>query len=117
MHSVPRPELTALQTAALRMRFEQLRDRVAVLGAMADERYRHTVWPAFRYGGSAIMQFADYLVRHVAGGEERFHALHPGRMSSDVLFLAGRLRAAQARGDVDELDPGPALRARKAEFD
>jgi hypothetical protein len=236
MHSLPRRDLAALQTAALRMRFAQLRDRVAVLGAMADEqaiiridriddaapllfqhtvyksypvslvtdgrfdrltrwldrltvrdlsgvdvdgcqgiddwmralhaqtdlrpvhssgttgtmsflprtageadrmfrtsrlglvpgldpfadadeRYRHTVWPAFRYGGSAIMQFADYLVRHVAGGEERFHALHPGRMSSDVLFLAGRLRAAQSRGDAGELDPGPALRARKAEFD
>jgi len=85
--------------------------------AAADARYRHIVWPAFRYGGSAIMQFADYLVRHVAGSEERFHALHPGRMSSDVLFLAGRLRAAQARGEVEGLDPGPALRARKAEFD
>ncbi|WP_131786767.1 hypothetical protein [Protofrankia symbiont of Coriaria ruscifolia] len=85
--------------------------------AVGEDRYRHTVWPAFRHGGSAIMQFADHLVRHVAGGEERFHALHPGRMSSDVLFLAGRLRAAQARGDVDALDPGPALRARKAEFD
>jgi len=85
--------------------------------AVGTDRYRHVVWPAFRFGGSAIMQFADHLVRHVAGGEQRFHALHPGRMSSDVLFLAGRLHAAQARGDADTLDPGPALRARRAEFD
>jgi len=49
----------------------------------------------------------NQLAAHVAGGEDGFHALHPGRMSSDVLFLAGRLRAAQARGSPAMPTYGP----------
>ena len=33
------------------------------------------------------------------------------------MFLAGRLRAAQARGELDQLEINPALRARKADFE
>jgi len=34
-------------------------------------------------------------------------------MSSDAMFLAGRLRAAAARGEVDQLEINPALRGRR----
>jgi hypothetical protein len=52
----------------------------------------------------------------ILGGEERLHALRPGRMSSDGMFLAGRLAAAQARGEVEVLEINPALIARRDEF-
>jgi hypothetical protein len=84
---------------------------------LGNARRTPVIWPAFRYGSSAIMRFANQLATHVTGGEDGFHALHPGRMSSDVLFLAGRLRAALARGESGEADVRPALRERSAEFE
>jgi hypothetical protein len=38
-------------------------------------------------------------------------------MSSDAMYLAGRLRAAEARGELDRLELNPALHARRAEFE
>src|SRR4051794_25092874 len=38
MHTLPAPELGALQLAALQLRFEQLHDRLPVLRTMADEQ-------------------------------------------------------------------------------
>ncbi|MGN6763342.1 MAG: class I mannose-6-phosphate isomerase, partial [Leifsonia sp.] len=56
------------------------------------------------------------LVREVTP-EERIHALRQGRVSSDAMYLAGRLRAAAARGELDSLEINPALRVRREEFE
>lgn len=73
------------------------------------------VWPTFRHGRVAILRAADLFVRYVAGSEDRFHAVLDGRMSADVMYLAGALRAAAARGEQLELPP--ALLARRAEHE
>ena len=78
-------------------------------------RQREVVWPNFRSGATGVGRVAELLERRVAGAPERFHALHPGRMSADLLLLAGRLRAAQARGE--RLDVDEPLLARRAEFE
>jgi hypothetical protein len=78
--------------------------------------YFDVVWPTFRYGRSAVLRSADEQVRTIAGSEERFHAMHPGRMSSDVMFLAARLRAAEARGELRQVEVSGSLRARHDEF-
>jgi hypothetical protein len=54
---------------------------------------------------------------HLLGSEERLHALRPGRMSSDAAYLAGRVRMAAARGELDQLEINPALHARRDEFE
>ena len=54
--------------------------------------------------------------RYIAGAEDRFLALYPHKMSADLMYLAGKLRAAQARGNVEDLEISPALLARKDEF-
>jgi hypothetical protein len=38
-------------------------------------------------------------------------------MSSDVMFVAARVRRAEARGELSELEISPALKARQAEFE
>ena len=76
---------------------------------------RDVVWPNFRRGSSAWCRVAELLERRVAGGPERFHALHPGRMSADLQLLAARVRAAQARGERLDLDESLVLR--QAEFE
>jgi hypothetical protein len=82
-----------------------------------EPRELYCVYPYFRDGGSAHLRTNDMLVKHVLGSEDRFIAAYPGRMSSDVLYLAGKLRAAQARGDLDRLQIPARLLRRKQEFE
>lgn len=75
------------------------------------------IYPYFRYGASAHIRVLDMIAEHLLGSEDRLYVAYPGRLSSDVLFLAGRLRAAQARGDADRLRIPPALAARRDQFE
>lgn len=58
------------------------------------------VWPSFRTGRSGIARHATAMWEQLAGSEDRFHPLHDGHLSADVMFLAGRLRAADRRSVV-----------------
>jgi hypothetical protein len=87
-----------------------------------DEDCRQTapievVFPYFRHGSAMVTRLNDAIATHVAKGEEHFHAALPSRLSSDVMYLAGRLREANAKGTVRQLNPDPSLLARKEEFD
>jgi hypothetical protein len=75
------------------------------------------IYPFFRHGASGHIRVLDMIVEHVLGSEDRLYVAYPGRLSSDVLFLSARLRAAQARGDVNRLEIPPALAARRDEFE
>lgn len=77
----------------------------------------HCVFPFYRTGGSSHLRGNDNLAKYIAGDESRFFAAFPGRMSSDVLYLSARIRAAQARGDLERLKINPNLLARKKEFE
>jgi hypothetical protein len=74
------------------------------------------IWPLHRWGYSAILRGADAYARFLAGDESRFHALTAGRMSADVMFMAGRLRAAAARGELDAVRLSPTMMKRREEF-
>ncbi|MEV4898773.1 hypothetical protein AB0K48_56550 [Nonomuraea sp. NPDC055795] len=74
------------------------------------------VWPGHRLGRGGIDRHAAAMAEQIAGSPERFHTLHSGLLSADVMFLAGRVRAAAARGELDRLEIPEALVARRAEF-
>ena len=82
-------------------------------GGDSDEIF--CVYPYFRSGASAHLRMNDFTVRHIVGDEAHFLAAYPERMSSDVLYLAARIRAAQAKGELDRLEINPALLARLKE--
>ncbi|HYZ30261.1 MAG TPA: hypothetical protein VE570_14460 [Thermoleophilaceae bacterium] len=86
-----------------------------LLTELPEGEHRDVVWPNFRHGSSAWGRMADIVERRIAGGPERFHALHPGRMSADLQLFAARLKLAQARGE--RLDVDESLLARRAEFE
>ena len=77
----------------------------------------YCVYPYFRSGGAAHLRFNDSVIEHIVGDEAHFIAAYPERMSSDVLYLAAKIRAAQARGDLDRLKPNPELMERLREFE
>lgn len=75
----------------------------------------HAIYPYFRSGGGHLM-LNDLYVKYICGGEERFHAAYPGRLSSNLLLLFSRMRAAAARGELDRFEISPDLMARRDEF-
>jgi hypothetical protein len=86
-------------------------------GGAHEGEYFELIWPLYRRGRSAIMRMPEMGMKHLLGSEERLHALRPGQMSSDAMLVAARLRAAAARGELDQLEVNPALRERRAEFE
>jgi hypothetical protein len=86
-------------------------------GGRHDGEWFELIWPLWRTGRSAIAHFPEVALPHLVGSEERLHTLRPGRMSSDAAFMAGRVRVAGARGELDQLEISPALAARREEFE
>lgn len=71
--------------------------------------------PSYRHGASAIARGMNLMADLYGGGEALF--LYPDAyFSADVLSLAGRLRAAESRGEAGQLQLPPSLIARRAEF-
>ena len=77
----------------------------------------HAIFPNFRRGYTPVFAMNELIVKHICKGEERFHAAFKGTMSQDVMFLAARIRAAQANGTLDRLEISDDLMARKREFE
>jgi len=86
-------------------------------GPVAEPPELHVAYPYFRRGYATHLRGNDYTVKYVLKGEEYFHAAYPTLMSSDVLYLGAKIRAAQAKGTLDRLTISPKLRAKKAEYD
>jgi hypothetical protein len=73
--------------------------------------------PSYRHGGSAIIRGMNRMAMDYAGGYENALFLYPDAyFSADVVSLAGRLRAAEARGEQGQLKLPAALIARRDEF-
>lgn len=76
----------------------------------------YCIFPYFRHGGSIHIKNTNYVVEQYLGSEDNLMCAYPMRMSSDVLYLAARMRAAQAKGELDRLEVNPNLMARMEEF-
>ncbi len=78
----------------------------------------HVIVPSYAQGGSAHFRINNQYWERVAHEDDEYmHVAFKGRMSADILYLAGRLRAAKARGDLDRLSVAPQLLARLSEFE
>jgi len=76
------------------------------------------IWPNYASGKLGHLRMAAMIKREFTGGDEsRFHALYSDAISTDLMFLASKMRAAAARGELDRLEIAPELLARKQEFE
>ena len=81
-----------------------------------DKAYQ-VIFPFYRSGYSSQIRGNDQYVKWIAKGEENFHTPFKTSMSSDVLYLAARIRFAQSKGTLDRLEISGDLLARKDEFE
>ena len=77
----------------------------------------HSFYLGFRGGRSHAGRAASWVVDNFAGSRDHLYPLYDMDMSSDVMFTAGRIRRAEARGEMDRLEIDPKLKARQAEFE
>jgi hypothetical protein len=81
----------------------------------------HAPWQCFylgfRGGRSHAGRAAGWAFDNFARTADHFHPLYDVDMSSDVMFVAARVRLAQAHGELDRLEISPSLRARQARFE
>ncbi|MGH2549546.1 MAG: hypothetical protein ACRDHN_09155, partial [Thermomicrobiales bacterium] len=67
------------------------------------------IWPNFASGKLGHLRIANMVKRGFTGGDEsKFHALYPGAIDTDLMFLASKMRAAASRGELDRLVIDPA---------
>ena len=72
------------------------------------------IFPWYRHGAMAYHRLFEGMLRHLfAGNESMIFALNPGRLSADAISLAGRLRAAEAKGELGQVQIAPKIAARR----
>jgi hypothetical protein len=83
---------------------------------VGNERW-HCVFTGYPGGRSEAGRSVQWIVDNFAGSRDYLYTLYDVNMSSDVMFMAARVRKAQARGELDRLEISPKLRERQAEFE
>jgi hypothetical protein len=70
----------------------------------------------YRFGHHMATKMQWLFARESAEGEEGRHVLYDYSVSSDLLSLAGRLQAAEERGELDKLEIDPKLLEDRAQL-
>lgn len=76
-----------------------------------DPRVDHveTFFPGYRGGHHMMLKMLTLFNIPAAGGPEHYHTLYQGHIPADLSSLAGRMQAAEDRGELDKLGLAPAL--------
>lgn len=68
-----------------------------------------TFFPGYRGGHHMMLKMLSLFNIPAAGGPEHYHTLYQTHVSADLSSLAGRMQAAEDRGELDKLGLDPAL--------
>lgn len=88
----------------------------ATTGFDASVDHIETFFPGYRGGHQMMMKTLTLMNIPAAGGPEHYHTLYQTHLSSDLLSLAGRMQAAEDRGELDKLGLDPALLRQREEL-
>lgn len=78
----------------------------------------HVLTPFYRDGHSTVSRLPAYFLEVFCKGDPGLlHTALPYKASADLLWLAARLRAAQAKGDASKIDVPESLLARRGEWE
>lgn len=81
------------------------------------KNHRPIISAGYRYGAGTAQRMAGIQVELYAGGDDNALFLYPDRrLSADLYSLAGRIRVAEAKGELGALEISPALLRRREEF-
>lgn len=81
----------------------------ATTGVDAYTDHVDTFFPGYRGGHHMMLKMVSMFNIPAAGGPEHYHTLYQTPMSTDLMSLAGRMQAAEERGELESLGLEPAL--------
>ncbi len=113
---LPRDEATSRQYAPGYLRqFDPFGAEPARLGGPPEQT--PILYLQYRRGAYGQQRMLDVLEADLFDGDASMIVpMNPGRFSADAVSLGGRIRAAEARGDLDRVGPGKTLLARRDAF-
>jgi hypothetical protein len=76
----------------------------------------HVCWPTYGDGHTPLYRAAHYLSKYMAISDDHFHPMYDTPGDTDIMYLAARLHAAQARGD-SRADVPQSLLDRRSEIE
>jgi hypothetical protein len=104
-----------LMVSGWRQMFQRFRDEPPRMGACVEEA--PTIFVQYRKGGMAQHRLLDYLQEYLYHGDaSKIVTTNPSRFSADAASIGGRLRVAQAKGELGKLQISPKLMARRDAF-
>jgi len=104
-----------IMVTAWRQMFERFRDEPPRMGAAVE--VAPTIFVQYRKGGMAQHRLLDYLQEYMYNGDaSKIVTTNPSRFSADAASIGGRLRVAQAKGELGKLQISPKLMARRDAF-
>lgn len=86
-------------------------------GPDAPQPELHTAYPYYKKGYLSHVRANEFLIKILLPDESHFHAAYPATLSTDMLHLGAKIRAAHAKGTLDRLEISAELMSRKKEFD
>ncbi|MFV3368890.1 hypothetical protein ACNFH5_12035 [Pseudomonas sp. NY15435] len=86
-------------------------------GPQTPQPEMHTAYPYYSKGYLSHLRGVIAISRVLLPDASHFHPAYPSTLSSDVLYLGAKLRAAQAKGTLDRLVVAPEMLAKKEAFD
>jgi hypothetical protein len=108
------PEMKSMMTGYVRQ-FDSFRDEPSLLGAAVAGT--PIIFMQYRTGGMAQHRLLEYLQQHLFGGDARMIvATNPTRFSADAASIGGRLRVAEAKGELGKVQISPKLMQRREAF-
>jgi len=81
----------------------------ATTGVNAYTDHVDTFFPGYRGGHHMLLKMLSLFNIPAAGGPDRYHTLYQTHISADLMSLAGRMQAAEDRGELAELGLDPSL--------
>jgi hypothetical protein len=108
------PEMKAMMTGYCRQ-FDAFGDEPSLLGAPVEKT--PIIFMQYRKGGMAQHRHLDFLQEHLFGGDARMIVTtNPTRFSADAASIGGRLRVAEAKGELGKIQISPKLLERRDAF-
>ncbi|QEY71736.1 phenylacetate--CoA ligase [Pseudomonas denitrificans (nom. rej.)] len=86
-------------------------------GPQTPQPEMHTAYPYYSKGYLSHLRGVTAITRVLLPDASHFHPAYPSTLSSDVLHLGAKLRAAHAKGTLDRLVVAPEMLAKKEAFD
>ena len=83
--------------------FEGIGDEPSIVLAQPDSPRLPVIYPSARFGRYMAQRLVKYLAEKVSPTPDQCYTMNNGTLSADLMTLSGRIRIAQAKGELSKM--------------